>query len=225
MKMEELYELCEKIGTMTFSTIHGDEVQSRIAHFNGFDEHGIYFRSMWNKPFARQLLETKKVTVCGISDSRIFHKPNDMNPYFPPGFFIRMVGEVEFVSEEEIRKLAVGNERLQLAVFDMDRYTAMRKGNFVITKAKVEIYDFDYDCSTRDHKDLRTRFSFGDVPFNLAGPTITDKCIECGKCYENCTFKAIEKGTPYRIDPIRCDDCGSCIMNCPVDAIELSKTF
>jgi ferredoxin len=225
MKIQEFYELCEKIGTMTFSTIHGNEVQSRIAHFNGYDEHGIYFRSMWNKPFARQLLESKTVTVCGITDSSIYHRQDDMNPYFPAGFSIRLVGDVEFVSEDQIRQRAVGNERLQLAVFDMDRYPAMKKGNFLITRAKVEVYDYDFDCKNRDHKVLRTRFSFGDFPFNLAGPRITDACIACGKCFSGCTFKAIEKGSPYRIRPERCDDCGSCLEVCPVNAIEISQAF
>lgn len=225
MDMEDFYQLCEAIGTMTFSTIHENEVQSRIAHFNGFDEHGIYFRSMGNKPFARQLLESKKVTVCGITDSSISHHVDDLNPHFSTGYSIRLVGDVEFVSEQQVRERAVGNERLQLAVFDLDRYPAMKKGNFVITRAKVEIYDFDFECEKRDHKLLRTRFSFGDVAFNLAGPSITDACIECGKCYSGCTFKAIEPGSPYRIKPERCDDCGSCLEICPVNAIEISKAF
>ncbi len=50
---------------MVFSTMHGDEVHSRVAHFNGYDEEGLYFRTMANKTFCKQLIETGKVTVCG----------------------------------------------------------------------------------------------------------------------------------------------------------------
>ncbi|MBF9016956.1 4Fe-4S binding protein [Oceanispirochaeta sp. M2] len=101
----------------------------------------------------------------------------------------------------------------------------MKEGNFVIYKAKGEVFDYDFGCKTRDHKLLRTRFEFGGMPFNKVGPTITESCIECGACFKNCTFKAIEEGSPYRVISQRCDDCGTCIVNCPVNAIELSNAL
>ncbi|QVK19592.1 4Fe-4S binding protein [Mycoplasmatota bacterium] len=101
----------------------------------------------------------------------------------------------------------------------------MKEGNFVIYKGKGEIFDVDFEGQYRDHKLLRTRFSYGGTPYNLAGPRITDRCIECGKCKKVCSFKAIRKGSPYEIIPERCDDCGSCILTCPVNAIEESLIF
>jgi len=223
MTIKEIYETLERVGVLTFSTIYKDEVHSRIIHLNGYDENGIYFRTMWNKPFARQVKETKKVTLCGVSDSRVLGHDENGVPEFPPGYSIRLIGEVKPLTEENVRELAKTNEQLKLAAYDMDKYPAMKEGNFVIYKAKGEIFDYDFECKTRDHKVLRKRFQFGGMHYNEAGPTITDRCIECGKCFKNCTFKAIEKGSPYRILSERCDDCGSCIMTCPVDAIEVSK--
>lgn len=223
MTIKDIYEKFEAAGVFTGSTICGDEVQSRIMHFNGYDDEGIYFRTMGNKPFGRQLKEGKKITVCGIDDSRVLGHNEDGVPDFPPGYFIRMIGEIKFLDEAAVREKAKTNEAMKLAVYDIEHYPMMAEGNFVIYKAKGELYDHDFGCKTRDHKLLRTRFSFGGQTFNKVGPTITDKCIECGLCLENCTFKAIEAGTPYRIMPERCDDCGTCIANCPVDAIELSK--
>lgn len=225
MKISEIYELFDKVGVLTFSTIHNNEVHSRAAHFNGCDEEGIYFRTMWNKPFARQLMETGKVTVCGISDTRIISHDGDSGAEFPPGYSIRLIGEVRFMSEEEVREKAKTNEDLKLAVFDMEKYPTMKKGNFMIHRAKVEIFDFDFSCVHRDHKVLRTRMAFGGMTYNEAGPKITDRCIECGMCLKKCSFKAIEPGTPYKVISSRCDDCGDCITVCPVDAIEPSSTF
>jgi ferredoxin len=223
MKIKEIYEKLEEVGVLTFSTIYKNEVHSRIVHLNGYDENAIYFRTMWNKPFARQVKETGKVTLCGVTDSRVLSHDENGVPEFPPGYSIRLIGEVKHLDEGTVRELAKTNEQLKLAVYDMDKYPAMKEGNFAIYKAKGEIFDYDFDCKKRDHKVLRTRFEFGGVPYNEAGPIITDKCIECGKCFKVCSFKAIEKGSPYRVLSERCDDCGSCIMTCPVNAIEVSK--
>lgn len=222
MTIKEIYEKLDAIGVLTFSTIHNGEVQSRAAHLNGYDDQGIYFRTMGNKPYARQLKETGKLTICGTSDTRILDHNAEGVPVFPPGYVIRLVSEVTYLEEDEVRKRAKDNEDLQLAVYDMDKYTAMRTGNFMIHKAKGEIFDFDFECQNRDHKVLRTRFEFGGMAYNEAGPRITDKCIECGKCKKVCSFKAIEVGSPYKVNSSKCDDCGNCIQVCPVDAIDLS---
>jgi MinD superfamily P-loop ATPase len=47
-----------------------------------------------------------------------------------------------------------------------------------------------------------------------------DKCVECGKCEENCRFGAIEK---FVVDHISCEGCGVCVYICPVAAVELEK--
>ncbi|VGO21623.1 hypothetical protein [Pontiella sulfatireligans] len=63
-------------------------------------------------------------------------------------------------------------------------------GNFVMYRAKEEIYDADFKMEHRNHKLLQTRFSFGGATFNPAGVRITDQCIECGVCKEACSFNA-----------------------------------
>lgn len=223
MNLKKIYDFIEKIGVLTFSTIHNGEVHSRSAHFNGFDEEGLYFRTMTNKPYARQLRETGKLTVCGISDARVSHK--GATPVFPPSFTIRLIGHVRLVPPEVIIEKAQTNPMLKTAAEDIENYPAMADGNFVMYRAKGEIFDVDFEMEHRDHKVERARFAFGGATFNPAGVRITDQCIECGACQEACSFKAIEAGTPYRCIPERCDDCGSCLQVCPVDAINESLTF
>lgn len=222
MTIKEIYEKLEGVGVLTFSTIYKDEVHSRIAHLNGYDENGIYFRTMWNKPFARQVVETEKVTLCGASDQRVLSHDENGVPEFPPGYTIRLIGQVKPLSESEVRELAKVNEYMRLAEYDMDKYPSMKKGNFVIHMAKGEIFDFDFEMVNRDHKVLRERFSFGGMTYNEAGPRISDACIECGACLKVCSFKAIVPGTPYKVNSSKCDDCGSCIEACPVNAIDVS---
>ena len=51
--------------------------------------------------------------------------------------------------------------------------------------------------------------------------TITDRCVACGSCAEQCPVEAISEGDgKYEIDADTCIDCGSCKDQCPVDAPE-----
>ena len=48
---------------------------------------------------------------------------------------------------------------------------------------------------------------------------ISDDCISCGNCAENCPTEAIYEGDgKYEIDPDKCVDCGTCADSCPVEA-------
>ena len=48
---------------------------------------------------------------------------------------------------------------------------------------------------------------------------ITDDCIACGTCIDECPDNAISEGDIYKIDPELCTDCGSCVDVCPSEAI------
>ncbi len=50
---------------------------------------------------------------------------------------------------------------------------------------------------------------------------ITDECISCGSCVDECPIGAIAEGDgKYEIDANSCIDCGSCSDSCPMGAIE-----
>ncbi len=50
---------------------------------------------------------------------------------------------------------------------------------------------------------------------------ITDACVKCGSCADQCPAEAIEEGEDkYVINPEKCLNCGSCAEQCPVEAIE-----
>ncbi len=48
---------------------------------------------------------------------------------------------------------------------------------------------------------------------------ISDECIACGTCIDECPVEAISEGEIYKIDASLCTDCGSCAEVCPTDAI------
>lgn len=49
---------------------------------------------------------------------------------------------------------------------------------------------------------------------------ITDECISCGSCEDECSEGAIKEGDDiYVIDQEACTQCGTCVDTCPSDAI------
>lgn len=49
---------------------------------------------------------------------------------------------------------------------------------------------------------------------------ITDDCIECGSCIDECPSEAISEGNgKYMIDPELCGECLTCMDICPSEAI------
>ncbi len=226
MNLQEIHDAIARIGCLSFTTLDGTDMHSRIVSVIGGDDDGIYFLTMNVKPFYRQLVANPQVSVCGIyPSSRKDGKNRDGQPYFAPGFTLRITGQAREVGMDEVRaKAGQGSAIHQYLLEDHERYPAIRL--FCIHKGRGEIFDFDFEMEKRDHKLLRTRFAFGGESYNEAGMQIdTEKCIGCGECYEVCTFKAVEEGESYSINGSRCDECGSCAKVCPVGAVTPALTI
>lgn len=221
MNIENIYEKFDKIGCLSFSTINGEDIESRIAHFFAYDDEGLYFRTMSSKPFYKQLKTSSKVSVCGMyPKTSVEHDENNL-PYFLPGYTMRISGDVRELSLKEVQEKAKYDRNFNVAMFDIKKYPTTKI--FVLYKAKGEYYDYDFSKEHRDHKLERERFTYGGATIESSGFKINNSCIGCGKCISVCTFDAIKKGNPYEIMGQRCDECGSCVINCPVNAIIIKK--
>jgi len=221
LTIKEIFQKFEKMHSYSFSTISDDLYpEIRIAHFLTYDEEGLYFQTMNVKPFYKQLKDRKKLGVCSLySNATQVEKDEDGLSYFPPGFYIRVSGDVRELSFAEIKQKSEEDfEKFNPLLLDISRYPTMT--TFVMYKFRGEVYDYDFEKTTRDNKIFRSRFSFNGLKFDNPGFNINqEKCISCGICAKVCTFDAIVKGKKYSINGNKCDECGSCYTACPVNAI------
>lgn len=219
MNISEIYNKFDQIGCLTFATVEKGIPHTRIAHLFAHDSEGLYFRTMVTKPFFRQLSESKTVSICGMfPTTTVSHNEQGM-PYFPPGYTIRVTGDVKEIDFDTLKEKAENNKMFALGVKDIEKYPAMT--TFCLHKAWGEVFNFDFEMEKRPHKLLRTAFSFGGHENPAKGMRITEKCISCGKCFNKCSFKAISKHEDtYKINFEKCDVCGDCYITCPADAIE-----
>ena len=58
--------------------------------------------------------------------------------------------------------------------------------------------------------------------YNTMAYKISNDCIACGTCIDECPLGAIHEGDEhYSIDPEVCAECGTCADVCPTGAISL----
>lgn len=232
MDLSLVYQALFQIGTLTVSTldeVDGKTIHSRLVSYCHGDDDGIYFLTLDSKPFYRQLKTHPQIALAGIYPTSQKNGKNSVGqPYFPPGYTVRISGEAREIAIEESQRLAkAGSEHHTYFLEEVARYPAMRY--FCVHKGKGELYYYDFEMEQREHKLLRKRFAFGGATVNPSGSSINvDLCIVCGICAETCTFKAIslsDQGDHYIIDGSRCDECGSCLLVCPQKAINLPTTM
>ncbi len=219
MNIKEVYQAFDKIGSLTFATIDNGYPETRIAHFFAEDEQGLYFRTMTTKPFYHQLKTNKTVSVCGLAaPTEVTHDENGL-PVFEPGYSIRVTGDVKEVDTEYIKAKSLTSNEFLMGYNDILKYPALRA--FVIYKARGEVFDYDFEKVSRDHKLLRTRFTFNGATYPNRGMIIKDNCVNCQACFKACSFNAISKGeSHFEIDPLKCDACGDCFIACNFDAVK-----
>lgn len=189
------------VGVLAFATM--DETgapQVRNISAIHYEKDEIYFFTARGKDFCRELLSDGRVQVLGYT------KYKEM---------IRLSGKAAPVPEERQKEWIdiIFSEQPYLAnVYPED--TRNIGIVFVIRDAQIEYFNLGV------RPIFRESYTIGEGNVTLKGYQITEDCIGCGTCVQNCPQGCIEPGQPFTIQQEHCLHCGSCFEHCPVSAVQ-----
>ena len=188
------------VGVLAFATVDSEGApQIRNISAIHYEADALYFFTARGKNFCRELLEDGRVQIL------CYTKYKEM---------IRMSGKAYAVAEAEQTKWReiIFKEQPYLANVYPD--TTKEIGIiFCIDQAEVEYFHLGVNPIFRE------TYLLGNAIMKEKGYYITDACIGCGKCKENCPQKCIEAGQPYVISQNHCLHCGNCYEKCPMKAV------
>ncbi|MBQ9679304.1 MAG: 4Fe-4S binding protein [Ruminococcus sp.] len=171
--------------------------QNRIIDVMIVEDEKLYFLTARGKHFYNQLLSGGYAAITGLNSE---------------WQTVRLVGKVEKLSDQKhwIDRIFELNPSMKGVYPGDSRYILE---TFCIKDGELEFFDLSKSPIYRES------FSIGTGIVHPKGFIITDGCIGCGSCAENCPQQCIDEGEPYVIRQENCLHCGLCYENCPVQTI------
>ena len=189
-------------GVLAFATVdeHGSPQIRNISAIH-YEPGAMYFFTAKGKNFCRELLEDGRVQVLGYT------RYKEM---------IRLSARAVPVPSEEQRQWidTIFSEQLYLANVYPGETGRLAGMVFRISDGEMEYFDLGVNPIFRES------YTLGKGRISPKGYQITDACIGCGSCTENCPQRCIVSGTPFAIRQEHCLHCGNCQAVCPAGAVE-----
>lgn len=194
--MNKHLQFLRDLKSVTFASADKDIPYIRIIDVMLHENNALYFLTARGKPFYEQLKKNPKIAIIG------------MNKKYKT---VRVSGEVEPVERLYVDKMFKANPMMN------DLYPNEKRDildGFCIRNGEGEMFDLGVMPINRE------KFTFGNIKTKHIGYHITENCIECGICKNECIGTCITQGSPYKIDSKTCLECGRCLTFCPVNAIK-----
>ena len=200
MDAQTCLQKLEYVGVLAFATVdeHGAPQIRNISAIH-YEPEAMYFFTAKGKDFCRQLLSDGRVQILGYT------KYKEM---------IRLSAKTRPAAEQEKWINTIFEEQPYLSNVYPGDTRSLAGIIFEITDGEIEYFHLGVNPIFREN------YTIGRGKIIEKGYQITDTCIGCGTCAENCPQRCIELGTPYQIQQEHCLHCGNCHAVCSVQAVE-----
>ncbi len=192
----------EYVGVLAFATVDkGGAPQIRNISAIHYEPDRMIFFTAKGKAFCEELLADGRVQVLGYT------KYKEM---------IRLSAKAVCVLEDEQEKWInrIFAEQPYLSNVYPGDTRKLAGIVFEIKDAEIEYFNLGVNPIFRES------YTIGMGNLTQKGYIISQKCIGCGKCLQNCPQRCIEPGKPCCIQQNHCLHCGNCFTVCPVKAVE-----
>ena len=171
--------------------------QSRIIDVMHIDDETIYFLTARGKNVYNELINHPQVSYVNLENNKS----------------VRITGIAKKLeNQKKWIDLMFDENQYMNNVYPGDNRYVLEP--FKIVSGEIEFFDLTQKPI------LRENFTINDGTITKKGFYITDNCIQCGLCKQNCPQQIIDEGTPFEINQNHCLHCGICFEKCPVEAIE-----
>lgn len=192
--LEKAFSLIGAIRFIPTATVCHGKPECRILDFNRLSDGGLYFMTSKGKPTYQQLRDRPEITLNTLIDHR---------------YSLRLTAWVR-----EVHDGAIWEEFFALNPGTKLMY---RKNMAIVALMGLERGEGELFHLYESERIRRVRFAFGGATVRPMTYAITEHCVGCGICRENCVERAIHQGEDgkFRIREMDCDDCGICYTRCP----------
>lgn len=202
LTVTEIIGKLKTVDVLSFATLGADGASKvRCISAIHYENNALYVFTARGKHFAHELQADPRVEILGYVESA-----KEM---------IRISAKARTCNEEETSHYI--NEIFTEQPYMANVYPGDTRNIGIIFEIKN--YEVEY-FHLGERPIYRESHTSGDCDrITPKGYRITDDCIGCGTCVDNCPQHCIEEGSPFVIHEHNCLHCGNCYENCPVGAI------
>ena len=190
------------VGVLAFATV--DEYgapQIRNISAIHYEQEAMYFFTAKGKSFCKELLTDGRVQVLGYTKYKEMIRLSARAVPAPEAEQKKWIDTI-FSEQPYLSNVYPGDTRNLVGIV------------FQITDAEIEYFNLGVNPIFRES------YTIGSSHINFKGYQISDACISCGTCLDNCPQRCIEPESHYQIQQEHCLHCGNCYEVCPVKAVE-----